>query len=162
MIRFKKIKKTSEGKIHLEYEKTNQQGKWDEHSMKSAQQPAPSFDKALEKLIPHVQEMCELPKDDHTFHPYEVRGVSFSYAGENETMGATITATRKLNHSNAPLVLNTPHKIEEPYADGADDLQVMTTDCLIDLVSLQDEAEAYLNGKRKQADLFAEPETAEA
>lgn len=162
MIRFKKVKKTSDDKIHVEYERMNDQGQWDEHSMKSNQQPAPSFDLALDNLIPHVEEMCELPEGDHQQFPYTVRGVSFSYGGENETLGATITVTRSLRNSNSPLVLNTPHKIEEPYAEGADETQVMTTDCLIDLKTLQAEADSYLNGKRAQKDMFAEqePETA--
>lgn len=161
MLRFKKIKKTSDDKIHIEYEKKNQTGKWDEHSMKSNQEPLPAFLHALDNLVPHVEEMCELPDKDHQIHPYTVRGVSFSYGGDNDTMGATITATRSLKNSNSPLVLNSPHKIEEAYADGADETQVMTRDCYNDLMILCDEAEKYLNGKRAQMDMFGEEQEKE-
>jgi hypothetical protein len=159
MQRFKKIKKTSTDKIHIEYEKMNKNGEWDAYSMTSAQEPAPSFDHALDNLIPHIEEMCELPEKDHQVHPYTVRGVSLSYGGENETLGVTITATRALDHSNSPLVLNSPHKISEPYAEGSDETQVMSDDCLIDLQILFNEARDYLDGKRAQADLFVNDES---
>ena len=160
MIRFKKIKKNSDDKIHLQYEKPNRNGGWDEYSMKSGEEPKPSFERALDNLIPHVEEMCELPYKDHQVHPYTIRGVSFSYGGDNDTMGATITAERSLTSSNSPLILNTPHKIEDPYAEGADDTQVMTTDCLLDLQTLMDEAEDFLDGERAQMDMFNEEEEA--
>lgn len=161
MVRFKKIKKTSDDKIQIEYEKKNETGLWDEHSMKSNQEPLPSFDRALDNLIPHVGEMCELPEGDHQIHPYSVRGVSFSFGGVNDTLGATITATRTLDNSNSPLVLNTPHKIEEPYTEGSDDTQLMTDDCYSDLMILCNEAQKYLDGQRAQMDMFASDDIAE-
>lgn len=157
-MRFKKIKITSDDKIKLQYEEMNKLGTWDSFSMTSAEQPVPNFLMALDNLIPHVEEMCELPDGDHQIHPYNVRGISFSYVGEKDTMGATITATRTLNRSNSPLILNSPHKISEPYADGADDTQLMTADCLIDIQQVIERAKDYLNGERAQTDLFTEDE----
>lgn len=154
MIRFKKIKITSDDKINLEYENLNKQGNWDEHTMKSAAEPLPSFHHALDNLIPHVVDICELPKGDNLSHSYTVKGVSLSYGGENEVMGATITATRSLAFANSPLVLNTPHKAEDVYSPGGGEDMLLTDECVADLYKLIDEAEKYLSGKRAQADLF--------
>lgn len=151
----------SDDSIKIEYEELNRNGGWDEYSMKSAEEPAPSFEHALDDLAPHVEQMCELTTNDHQVHPYTVRGVSFSYGGDHDVMGATITAERTLTNSNSPLILNTPHKIAEPYAEGSDETQVMTNDCLIDLERLQNEAEDYLEGKRAQMDMFNEGEESE-
>lgn len=163
MIRFKKIKKTSDDKIHIEYEKKNELGGWDEYSMKSAEEPHPSFERALDDLAPHVETVCEMPEGDYQAHSYKVRGVSFSYGGQLDTKGVTITAARTLLHSNSPLVLNTPHMIEEPYGEGSDETQVMSSDMLIDIGRLENEARDYMDGKRAQMDMFAEetrqPET---
>lgn len=157
MTRFTKIKRTSEGKIYIEYQVMNKQGYWDDFSMKSFDEPTPSFDRAFDAMIPHVIEMCEMPENDHTDHPYTIKGFSMSYSGDNDTLGVTMTTTRALEESNTPLVLNTPHKIKEPYVEGGDDTQVMGGECLQALQAVFAEAQDYLDGKRKQGDLFAEP-----
>ena len=154
MIRFKKIKITSDDKIHLEYEKMNENGDWDTHTMTSSQLARPEFYHALDNLIPRVVDICELPDEDHLQHAYTMKGVSFSYGGDEDVMGATITATRSLDESNAPLVLNTPHKPSESYSGGDDELNLLPYDCVKDLRLLCDCAEDYLAGKRAQASLF--------
>jgi hypothetical protein len=157
MIRFKKIKINSEGKINLQWEHFRGSGNPDSHSLETADAADPEFYKAMEDLAEEVQKLCELPNED--LSRITVKGVSFSYAGDNETPGAVITASKTLLHSHTPLNLNTPHKPFEPYAklpDGCEiDLKgVHTDDCIKKLKTLMNKAEDYLNGKRKQTDLF--------
>lgn len=156
MTRFKKIKITSDDKLHIEYEKQNDLGTYDEYAMKSSEEALPSMYHAFDNLIPHVVEICELPDGDNLQHVYTIKGVSFSYGGDDEVMGATITATRALKNTNAPLVLNTPHKPQYAYADGADDSNCLTSECVEDLLLLCDEAQKFLDGKRAQTSLFDE------
>ena len=158
MIRFKKIKITSDDKIHFEYEKMNKNGDWDTHTMTSSQLARPELYHALDNLIPHIVVICELPVEDHLQHAYTMKGVSFSYGGDEDVMGVTMTATRSLDESNAPLVLNTPHKPADSYSPGADETNLLPYECVKDLRLLCERAEDYLAGKRAQADLFDEPE----
>lgn len=154
-IRFTKIKHRVCKKVFLEYQQRTKDGTWDDYSMSCSDKPTPAFIDALKALIEHAVEACELPVEDSDNHKWEITGVSFSYSGENDTMGVTISALRELFNSNSPLVLNTPHKIVEPYSLGADDTQVMTDDCRDAVELLIAEAEAYLSGDRAQTELFA-------
>lgn len=162
MIRWRKIKLTSDGKITLEYS-TSRDLDWDDFSFTCSQQALPEFYAAFDSLAHHMVEMCELPRQDIQENRVKVRGVSFSYGGENEVMGATLTGIRTLLHSHSPLNLNTPHKASEPYTEGPGDSKALLhDDCVDDLKALCREAERYLNGERQQVDLFnPEPETME-
>lgn len=157
MIRFTKIKITSDEKIQLEYQKKNGPY-WDEFVMKSAEEALPSFYRAFDNFPQHVEAVCELPEGDHQTHPYEIKSFKFSYGGDAEVMGVTITASRTLVNSNSPLNLNTPHMIESPYSEGGDDTQVMSDDMLSCIYILTDEAQKYLDGERAQGNLFQEDE----
>lgn len=155
-IRFDKIKHDKDGKIHIEYSRLTPAGSWDELMFRSSDEPRPEFKEALDALAVHVVEMCEMPEFDHEDHKYTIRNVSFSYGGENEVMGVTITALRSLDGSNSPLVLNTPHFIAEPYNEGGDDsMGILSSYCNAALKTLKAEAQLYLDGHRKQMDLFA-------
>ena len=147
-IRIKKIKFTSTDKISIQYEKRNQKAKsWDEYSMTCADQPRPELKKAMQRLSSHVIEMCELSVD--YLSRITVTGVSFSYGGENEVMGA-------LTLSNCDLNLNTPHKASESYSENeADPKQLLTGECIQALYNLCDEIELYINGDRAQTNMFA-------
>jgi hypothetical protein len=148
IMRILKAKITSEERINIEY-----QNNGDEFSLTSKQEAAPSFYEALNNLKSHVVEMCELP--DEYLDRIIVRGVTFSYGGDAEVMGATIIAQMKLSHSNVNLNLNTPHKAEDSYSESpADPKQLLTDDCIHDLHDFQAEAEEYINGKRKQLNLY--------
>lgn len=152
-MRIKKVKFSSDEKIHLSYEVKSTSGKISEFTLVSSEKAAPSFYQTLQKLRNSVLELCELPSNEES--KIHVSGVSFSFAGDNDTMGAVITAQRRLSNSNAPLNLNTPHKAVEPYGDGkADAKQLLPDECIDVLNGLIDEAEAYIEGKREQTDLF--------
>ncbi|MDI6808283.1 MAG: hypothetical protein QME66_04780 [Candidatus Eisenbacteria bacterium] len=152
-MRIKKVKVTGEDRVHIAYETMNN-GQWDEFSLTCAQKAAPGFYEALKDLVPHVVEICELPKEYSS--RIAVQGVSASYAGEKEVMGATILAALLLDHSNCNLNLNTPYKISESYSDGpGDEKQLMTDECCKALEELYEECEKYIRGLRVQIELFA-------
>jgi hypothetical protein len=149
--RIKKVKVTKEEKISMVYEKKVGIG-WDEYSFACSDQPKPEFSTALKSLAEHVIEMCELPE---SYLPkIIVHGVSFSYAGENNVMGATISAQMKLDKSNQNLNLNTPHKASEPYSEHADEKQLLSYGCVRALLALQKECQAYIKGERAQTTMF--------
>ena len=136
----------------MEYEVKNSKGGSDEFSFSCADEPKVSFIKALGELDQDVLEMCELPADYLT--RIRVTGISLSYGGENETMGAVIIASMILHKSNVALNLNTPHKIEEFYGETGDEMQLLSEKCAGRIRSLINEAEDYVNGIRAQAKLF--------
>jgi hypothetical protein len=151
-MRFNKIRLTKEGKVNLEYEVKNSKGGWDQFSFSCSDEPKPEFKVALANMADDVIEMAEL--DEKYLERITVRGVSFSYGGEGEVMGAVIMAQMSLKKSNVPLNLNTPHKPSEPYSEGADKSQVLSTECVERLEALIGEAEEYVHGVRAQGDLF--------
>ncbi len=151
-MRFKKIKLTKEGKVQVEYETKNSKGTTDEYSFSCADEPKVSFKKAMDDLAPDVLEMCELPED--YLNRIRVAGVSFSYGGENEIMGAVIIAQMVLEKSNLSLNLNTPHKIAEFYGETGDKRQLLNPDCVGRLDELIVEASDYVKGIRAQTNLF--------
>lgn len=153
-MRIKKIKITTDNKVLVVYEKMSRTGCWDEYSFACSEKGRPELYTALDNLAPHVIDMCELP--NNYLNRIKVKSVSFSYGGENEVMGATISSQMKLEYSNCDLNLNTPHKASEPYNDGpADEKQLLSDDCVKDLDALCDEVRLYIDGERAQARLFA-------
>lgn len=151
--RIKKAKVTTEGKIALVFDQKAKEGGWDEYSMTCSELPRPEFHTAMQALAVHVVEMCELPEE--YLERIKVRGVSFSYGGEAEVMGATISAEMLLNMSTVNLNLNTPHKASDFYSEnGGDERQLLSGDCVDALLALQRECEEYIKGNRAQTNLF--------
>ncbi len=133
-----------------------------EYSLKCDERPRPEMVKAFDDLCEEVRLLCELPAD--YVDRIEVRSVSLNYGGDNETMGATITARMKLEYSNAPLNLNTPNKPEEPYNtdceynDETYEKMCLRSECVDKLHHLIDEANLYVDGQRAQGSLFENQE----
>lgn len=154
-VRIRKIKFTTTNKISVSYEQMNKKIQtWDEYSFTCSDPPKPSLNKAMRDLIPHVIEMCELPVE--YIDRITVTGVSFSYGGEQEVMGATITSQMKLSLSNCDLNLNTPHKASASYSEyEADPKQLLSEDCIDALYALCDEIQLYIQGERAQTNMFA-------
>jgi len=150
--------KYSKGFVSIDW--TQGEGNNDEYSIKCSEPPRQEFVSAMLGLNKYVAEMCELPEN------YAVRlttqGVSFNYGGENETMGATITAQMKLLNSNAPLNLNTPNKTVEPYSESQpwSEKTCLSEECVDALAELESEANKYIDGQRAQARLFEEEKEA--
>lgn len=153
-LRIKKIKITSDNRIQVAYQK-RVKNVWDEYSFTCSDAPRPELYAALKSLAPYVIEMCELPEDYQD--RIDVRGVTFSYSGENEVMGATIIAQMELKNSYTKLNLNTPHKASEPYSEVSvpDEMQLLSDDCVKALGELCEEVVLYIEGERAQQSLFA-------
>ena len=156
MIRICKVKTTKEGKTAIEYQRTTGTD-WDDFSLKCSDKPRPEFFAALDALREHVIDMCELPEE--LIERIAVKGVSFSYGGEGETMGATIIAENKLIKSNGAVNINTPHRPSEPYGDTPKgilpDRMFLAPDCVSALKDLEKEARKYIDGDRAQGRLVA-------
>lgn len=155
MIRITKFKKTKRDKIKIKYEVDKGNGT-DEFALKSCDDPRPELDQALEDLQSSVCEICELPESDES--NITVTGVSFSYMGDENVMGAVITAQKELIHtSNAPLNINTPNLPSEPYNESVE--YTLPEDCVEALLDLTYECKLYIQGTRKQLNLFDGPDT---
>lgn len=154
-MRIKKVKVTKDNKITIVYEQRSKSGaSWDEYALTCSEMARPAFYVALQDLAHDVLEMCELPGD--YMDRIKVRGVSFSYGGAAEVMGATISAAMELKESNQPLNLNTPYKASTSYSDyDADPKQLLSGECIERLELLQDECELYIKGERAQGSLFS-------
>jgi hypothetical protein len=152
--RIRKVKVTSDNKIQMVYEAQSKTGAWDEYSFTCSEEARPEFYQMMKRMAVHVVEMCELP--DNYLSRIQVKGVSFSFSGEKDVMGATISAQMKLENSYNCLNLNTPHKASDSYSDvPADPMQLLSGDCIDDLEKLAGECEVYINGERAQGKLFA-------
>lgn len=150
--RFKKIKHDAkEGRTEIHYE-VPMKGDFDAYTVSTREEPHSDFAEALEALAADALQLCELA--EIPVGEIVVRGVSFSH-GKDGSEGAVITALRRLRSSNAPLVLNTPHKVFELVGEGGDENQLLPHSTIRALERLQEEAEAFLDGKRAQGSLFA-------
>jgi hypothetical protein len=154
-VKYESNKKTGIERLVIAYQEKNKNDGWDDMTLESAEAPRPEFTKRLQDLAPQVVEMCELPEDRQP--RIKVRGVSFSYGGEKEVMGAVISASMELLHSVSPLNLVTAHKSSEPYSDGGfDERQILAPKCCMALRELQREAMLFVNGERAQQELKLE------
>ena len=153
-MRIKKVKITKYNQVSMVYE--DGPGNFDEYSLTCREKARPEFYETMEALAEHVIDMCELP--ENYLNRIKVRGVSFSYGGETEVMGAVISASMELKESYQALNLTTPHKASEMYNPTTpdDEMQLLTGDCIEALEALQKECMAYIKGDRAQGNLFKE------
>lgn len=153
-MRIKKIKVINETKLRIDYDNKNHVGDIDRFSLISSEPAAPSLYAAINSLSPFVHEMCELSAADKDL--VSAFAVSLVYTGEDESLGAVISARKTLKNSNTKLVLNTPLKSE----DSSDDKQVLPSGCVGVIQTVLAEAEKYVTGERAQMDLFTGQEVA--
>ena len=153
-MRIKKVKITKYNQVSMVYE--DGPGNFDEYSLTCREKARPEFYETMEALAEHVVDMCELP--ENYLNRIKVRGVSFSYGGETEVMGAVISASMELKESYQALNLTTPHKASAMYNPTTpdDEMQLLTGDCIEALEALQEECMAYIEGDRAQGNLFKE------
>lgn len=153
-MRIRKVKITKYDQISIVFE--DGPDNRDEYSLTCRDKARPEFYEALDALREHVIEMCELPEE--YLDRITVKGVTFSYGGEFETMGATISASMELENSYQDLNINTPHKASAMYCPTTPDdpNQLLSGDCIEALEALQYECEAYIKGDREQGSLFSE------
>lgn len=152
-----KIKLGKDSKVHIEYRvpRTTESGDdFDQFVLDCVDKPLLALELAMLNLRKHVLDICEMPIDDTEVMKVKVKGVSFSYSGENDVMGATITASRTLERSNAPLMINTPHKFAEPHNENQGMKMCLSDDCILVLVELLEQGEKYLDGERAQLEIL--------
>jgi len=153
-----------ENQLHIKYALPSLGGEddaWDEYAItyKKAD-PTPQFIEALEWLRRDALVLCELD-DTFKIDQVKVSGVSFSYGGEKDVMGAVITFSVNLDTANSPMNSNTPHKPSEPYHDGdAQPNECLPWECVRHLDQVIVETRAYLQGERAQQDMGLEDNTA--
>jgi len=142
-----------EKKVEIHFERMRL-GETDEFALKCSDAPLIDFTQALDALAEHIVTMIGVPRTWKL--GLKVRGVTFSYAGENDTMGAVITALKTLETTLGPLVVNTPHATVEPYNAEGDPSRCLTADCVKALRALETQAWRYVDGIRVQGDIFAD------
>lgn len=132
----------------------------DEHELISKDKPAAELLDALRALRPHVAEICQL--ETAYCETLEIRSVSCSYGGDEEQLGVTITALKRLETARAPLVLNTPHLPTEPYSKTDTTAPVLSVAAIAAVEACERAAWRYLEGHREQRDLFERSAEAQA
>ena len=147
-MRIKKVKyDKKEKRVLISYEEKGADG-YDNYTLDSEDAPNPSLLKSLSDLASDVLYLCEIQgKQDFQV---EVRSISFSYGGDKEVMGATISAGIALERSYCPLNVNTPHKASESYSEHEDPKQLLDESTIIKLKLVQEEAIKFINGDRAQ------------
>ncbi|MCK9210350.1 MAG: hypothetical protein M0P61_05870 [Ignavibacteriaceae bacterium] len=150
---FTKIKIVDD-RIHLEWQVRRNDDSFDTFSLDSKDKPAPSFSLKLLDFRSFVNDICDLRLNETELHTLEIRGLSLSYSGDKHIMGTTITALKALPGRNAPLVVNTPHLIEDYYSDNGDPKCLLPQDLVTLIYEIQFEAEHFIKGFRLQLNLF--------
>ncbi len=152
-----KVKRGKGDRITVMYEGERKDGEnWDQFSVSALDKPTKSFLDAFDDLLESALDICLM--DEAYGENMSVTGVSFSYGGETEVMGAVITCQKELDTTNAPLILNTPHLPASDYSDNGDQ---PTLDALTikRLEMLGEEGIAYAQGKRVQMELDMDRKT---
>lgn len=144
-MRIKSVK-CSSAAVTVEYQVERTDGQYDEYTLTSNDAPVRSFYDALAALSTDVVQMCEFAGGD-----VDVRGVSFSH--KKGILGVVVTALKSIERSASPLIINTPHTTEKPYAENAE-TPVLSTAMIGRLRAVILEAERYVNGTRAQRGLL--------
>lgn len=129
-----------------------------ETTIKSYDAPHDDFTKAFDALQAQARAILQLPSDWREGQ-LRVSGVSFSMSEDTGVMGAVMTGQVALDTSDAPFNFNTPHLPFDQYS-ATGNAPTMPEAAQRALEALQQEAEAFVNGKRSQGDLFRAPEAA--
>lgn len=125
-------------------------------SLKSLDTPHDDLTNKAAELVGAVREILELP-DSLWEDRIKVTGVSWSCHEETHVRGAVITAQITLETTQSPLVVNTPHLPFEPYDENAHPEAIpplMPEEWQDVLNDLEQEAIAFMDGKRAQGELF--------
>lgn len=154
--------KITDGNVLIRFEKQTEDG-IETGEFNSPDKPRKSFQDAYNDLVPHLVEICELPKE---WAPDIVMSsLSISYKGERNTMGAVISATRTLRHSRTPMNISSPFKqINDSGADLQGDSQIFLSPAFLKVAgAVAGEAKLFMEGARvgdNQLKIFNEFENA--
>jgi hypothetical protein len=109
-------------------------------TLESGEAPRTELRQAMAAMAEHAIDICELPHD----WDLKVIGISRTYG---DFPGVVITALRDLDGSNAPMVINTPHFLEDSEDS---DMNVYSIECGESLDELERLIFEYVDGARKQ------------
>jgi len=151
----KKVKINKNESVQLEFKQlikndAEEGEKWNTIKITSEDRPSIAFYEALNKLVPHVAEICEFTTNENNL---KVKGVEFTYTGTDDIMGARILAEKILHNSDVNLQLKTPHKISEPYNDTDTQDKLFSEEAVQALQKILEETEEYIKGERDQLKL---------
>ena len=109
------------------------------HSVTCSESPTRELKNALSMMVTPLIDLCDLPRA----WVMDIKIIGVTLSNSDTDRGLTISALRNIAGRNCPMVLNTPHAIEEDWPAGCEAL----------LVDLEREAMRYLDGHRAQMEL---------
>lgn len=121
---------------------------WDAYTMTCKDPPRVELKERMIAMAAHVINICEFDKRDEK--RIIVSGITESNSDDNRYI--TITAQKALEHSKAPLIINTPARPELPQNE-ADEEYCISLELANDLKALEEEAWRYIDGERAQQSL---------
>lgn len=127
------------------------------HTLECSDPPKQELLDALQGLADDAVRECEVIKlPVYVPDQVVVRSVAFSWA--LDIMGASICLLVKLDHSDAPLVVNTPHKPSQAYSESGG--HTLGASLVTKLEALHVLIERYIDGDRfrEQVDMFEDQE----
>ena len=140
------------GIVRIAYEEIVGQ---DTHEVRveSPDEPRKAFMDALDAMAIHAARLMEIPVPEEYVVGLTVRSVKIK-PKDDGSWGLVVSCIKKLSGGQV-LSLNTAYTEDVPDSDSAGALPVKCIDAVNALVI---EAEAYLDGKRAQGDLFEREE----
>lgn len=149
-----KFKFLSDEKIFCSFQIKRSEDEYDQFNFTTIDKPAPGLINQVMLFRIHVLNLCELPETEEEIQNLKIKSFSFSWSGEKHLMGCTITAARQLSGSHSPLILNTPHKIEDFHSDIGDPKQLLPRNMVNDIYELMLHINSFIDGEREQLNLF--------
>lgn len=121
-------------------------------TFKCSDEPHQDLNDAFEALTAHARRILEWPS---TYADGRIRisGVSFSYSDDTGVEGAVMTGMVLLESSDSPFSFNTPHLPFDQYSPTGN-APTMPDEAKRALAHLREEAQAFMDGKRAQGELF--------
>ena len=145
-LRILKVKRT---RTHIFIDYTSDA---EERTLKSRDNPLPTFVKAFEALPPLVCEIVGLPAEYTA--KLTVTGVTLCDSGGNEHV--MLTAKKELTDNNRPFNINTPLRLtDQPQEEGTYSPPLSEKQVAL-VQSVIDEASAYIKGDRAQGQIAFE------
>jgi hypothetical protein len=148
---FSKISVDAKG-VKLQWEEPGAAREHHQHTLESADTPAPEFTAAIEAFRPLITDLLKTP-ERFVGEDCEIRGFSLSRDAD-EHRGLVITLSKKLSKFKAPMTFNLPYISEQPSERPASGY--MPDGMLEAIATLEAAAEAYVNGNRVQLALALE------
>jgi len=138
--------KRSKGLTTVSWE-TTQLGDTTAHTLTSSRAPTVGFLLAFDALAAYAREICEFSED--MSGELRMSGVTLTHGDD---LGIVITCLRDVSGSEAPMVINTPHLLNEGWPAG-----------LSTAVSrLQEQVMLFVAGQGDQRDMFEAKHEADA